>query len=80
MKSIYAIAYMTESLDGEKDIYVEIVSASSRAEAIGLSMEEGRGCEVLAQGEKIVSYNVAEQDKIEAICDTLAQKLEAHHG
>lgn len=77
MKSIYAIAYMTESMDGDKDLYVEIVSASSRAEAIGLSMEEGRGSEILVQGEKIVSYNVAEQDKLDAICDTLAKDMKA---
>lgn len=79
MKTVYAIAYMTESMDGEKDLYVEIVSASSRAEAIGLSMEEGRGSEVLAQGEKIVTYNVAEQDRND-LMSMLSESEEAHHA
>jgi hypothetical protein len=62
MKSIYAIAYMTENLDGEKDLYVGTMAASSREEAVGLSMLEYMGNEITAKGEKILMINVDEHD------------------
>lgn len=60
MKTIYAVAYMTENQDGVKDLYVETIAASSREEAVGLSMLEYRGNEITAAGEKILMVNVDE--------------------
>ena len=62
MKSIYAIAFVTESLDGERDLYVETIAATSREEALGMSMLDYLGGEVVAKGEKLVNFNVAEHD------------------
>ena len=60
MKNIYAIAFMTEDLDGEKDLYVEVIAATSREEAIGMALDSGEGSKILARGEKLVNYNVAD--------------------
>jgi len=62
MKTIYAIAYMTEKEDGTKDLYAETLAAGSREEAVGLSMLEYRGSEITAAGEKILMVNVDEHD------------------
>lgn len=62
MKTIYAVAYMTEGEDGSKDLYVETIAARSREEAVGLSMLEHRGNEITARGEKILMLNVDEHD------------------
>lgn len=62
MKTVYAIAYMTEGEDGVKDLYVETIIADSRETALGVSMLDYMGAEIQGRGDKIVMVNVAEQD------------------
>ena len=80
MKSIYAIAFMTENLDGEKDLYVETIAATSSEEAIGMSMESGRGREILAQGEKIVDFGVDDHDPEDTAAMVRENQQEADNG
>jgi len=80
MKSIYAIAFMTENLDGEKDLYVETIAASSREEAIGMCMESGEGSEILSRGEKLVKYNVAKHDPDDTAAMVSENQQEADNG
>lgn len=63
MKTVYAVAYMTEGGDGVKDLYVETIIADSRETALGGSMLDYMGAEIQGRGEKIVMVNVYEQDR-----------------
>ena len=62
MKTVYAVAYMTEGEDGSKNLYAETIVASSCEEAVGMSMLEYVGNEILAAGEKILMACVDEHD------------------
>lgn len=79
MKTIYAVAYMTEDEDLAKDLYVETIAAGSREEALGISMLECLGTEIQGRGDKIIMVNVAEHERDDVSATLLVEsQVEAY--
>jgi hypothetical protein len=62
MNHAYAIAYSTEDLDGNRDLYVDALIAESDEHAVGKSMLNWIGAEIQSRGEKIIGVNVKQLD------------------
>ena len=62
MNHAYAIAYSTEDIDGNPNLYVDALIAESDEHAVGKSMLSWIGAEMQSRGEKIIDVNVKQLD------------------